>query len=127
MAKLSIVPLQRGYCGNKIDKLHTIPCKVIGRCSSVLVCLIPAPRGTDIVSAPVPEKLLLRAGVDDCCTFQPEAALPPWATSPRPPLIIYSYLTPDPWKETIFPIRSSLTILRKPTPESLCTKTPAKL
>ena len=30
--------------------------------------LIPAPRGTGIVSAPVPKKLLQMAGVDDCYT-----------------------------------------------------------
>jgi len=32
------------------------------------VRLIPAPRGTGIVSAPVPKKLLQMAGVDDCYT-----------------------------------------------------------
>uniref|UniRef100_A0A8C5JV26 S5 DRBM domain-containing protein n=1 Tax=Jaculus jaculus TaxID=51337 RepID=A0A8C5JV26_JACJA len=53
LAKLSIVPVRRGYWGNKIGKPHTVPC----RCSSVLVRLIPAPRGTGIVSAPVPKKL----------------------------------------------------------------------
>ena len=46
LAKLSIVPVRRGYWGNKIGKPHTIPCKVTGRCSSVLVRLTPAPRGT---------------------------------------------------------------------------------
>ena len=30
--------------------------------------LIPAPRGTGIVSAPVPKKLLQMAGIDDCYT-----------------------------------------------------------
>ncbi|KAK7830043.1 hypothetical protein U0070_003498 [Myodes glareolus] len=55
LARLSIVPLQRGYWGNKIGKPHTVPCKVTGRCGSVLVHLIPAPRGTGIVSAPVPK------------------------------------------------------------------------
>ena len=39
-----------------------------GRCGSVLVRLIPAPRGTGIVSAPVPKKLLMMAGIDDCYT-----------------------------------------------------------
>uniref|UniRef100_A0A2K5LUX9 Small ribosomal subunit protein uS5 n=1 Tax=Cercocebus atys TaxID=9531 RepID=A0A2K5LUX9_CERAT len=39
-----------------------------GRCSSVLVCLIPAPRGTGIISVPVPKKLLMMAGIDDCYT-----------------------------------------------------------
>ncbi len=40
----------------------------IGKCGSVLVRLIPAPRGTGIVSAPVPKKLLTMAGIEDCYT-----------------------------------------------------------
>ena len=28
LAKLSIVPVRRGYWGNKINKPHTVPCKV---------------------------------------------------------------------------------------------------
>uniref|UniRef100_A0A2R8PJ72 Small ribosomal subunit protein uS5 n=1 Tax=Callithrix jacchus TaxID=9483 RepID=A0A2R8PJ72_CALJA len=68
LAKLSIVPMRRGYWGNKIGKPHTVPCKVKGRCGSVLVYLIPMPRGTGIVSAPVPKKLLMMVGVDDCYT-----------------------------------------------------------
>ncbi|XP_006866121.1 PREDICTED: 40S ribosomal protein S2-like [Chrysochloris asiatica] len=71
LAKLSIVPVRRGYWGNKIGKPHTVPCKVTGRCGSVLVRLIPASRGTGIVSAPVPKKLLLMAGIDDCYTSTP--------------------------------------------------------
>lgn len=50
---------------------HCVPAvslKVTGRCGSVLVRLIPAPRGTGIVSAPVPKKLLMMAGIDDCYT-----------------------------------------------------------
>ena len=39
-----------------------------GKCGSVRVRLIPAPRGTGIVSAPVPKKLLQMAGIDDCYT-----------------------------------------------------------
>ena len=33
-----------------------------------MVRLIPAPRGTGIVSAPVPKKLLNMAGIEDCYT-----------------------------------------------------------
>lgn len=29
LAKLSVVPVRRGYWGNKIGKPHTVPCKVI--------------------------------------------------------------------------------------------------
>lgn len=39
-----------------------------GKCGSVLVRLIPAPRGTGIVAAGVPKKLLDMAGVSDCYT-----------------------------------------------------------
>merc|ERR1711872_756345 len=45
-AKLSIIPVRRGYWGNKIGKPHTVPCKVTGKCGSVWVRLIPAPLGT---------------------------------------------------------------------------------
>jgi len=56
LAKLSVIPVRRGYWGNKIGAPHTVPCKVTGECGSVLVRLIPAPRGTSLVCAPVPKK-----------------------------------------------------------------------
>merc|ERR1712135_172718 len=34
LAKLSIVPVRRGFWGNKIGKPHTVPCKVTGKCGS---------------------------------------------------------------------------------------------
>jgi len=105
LAKLSIVPVRRGYWGNKIGKPHTVPCKVTGRCGSVLVRLIPAPRGTGIVSAPVPKKLLMMAGIDDCYTSARgcTATLGNFAKATFDAISkTYSYLTPDLWKETIF-------------------------
>ncbi|ELW62562.1 40S ribosomal protein S2 [Tupaia chinensis] len=68
LAKLSIVPVQRGYWGNKTGKPYMVPCRVTGRYGSVLVHLIPVLRGTGIVSAPVPKNLLMMAGIDDCYT-----------------------------------------------------------
>merc|ERR1712098_915909 len=68
LAKLSIVPVRRGFWGNKLNKPHTVPSKVTGKCGSIWVRLIPAPRGTGIVSAPVPKKLLQMAGIEDCYT-----------------------------------------------------------
>ncbi|KAK0165424.1 hypothetical protein PV328_003936 [Microctonus aethiopoides] len=68
LAKLSVVPVRRGYWGNKIGKPHTVPCKVTGEYNSIEVQLTPAPRGTGIVSAPVPEKMLQMAGIEDCYT-----------------------------------------------------------
>ena len=86
LAKLSVIPVRRGYWGNKLGLPHTVPCKVgaqplarrrwtlpifvqvTGECGSVLVRLIPAPRGTSLVCAPVPKKLLQMAGIEDCWT-----------------------------------------------------------
>jgi small subunit ribosomal protein S2e len=102
MAKLSIIPVRRGYWGNKIGKPHTVPCKVTGKCGSVLVRLIPAPRGTGIVAAQVPKKLLTMAGIEDCytsargstCTLGNFAKATIQAIQKT-----YSYLTPDLWPE----------------------------
>jgi len=101
-AKLSVVPVRRGYWGNKIGKPHTVPCKVTGKCGSVLVRLIPAPRGTGIVSAPVPKKLLHMAGIEDCytCATGSTGTLGNFAKATYAAIArTYSYLTPDLWKE----------------------------
>jgi len=105
LAKLSIVPVRRGYWGNKIGKPHTIPCKVTGKCGSIWVRLIPAPRGTGIVSAPVPKKLLQMAGIEDCYTSArgSTGTLGNFAKATYAAIAAtYSYLTPDFWKETVF-------------------------
>merc|ERR1711966_620766 len=49
--KLAIVPVRRGYWGNKLGSPHTVPAKATGKCGSVRVRLVPAPRGTGIVAA----------------------------------------------------------------------------
>jgi len=105
LAKLSIVPVRRGFWGNKIGKPHTVPCKVTGKCGSVLVRLIPAPRGTGIVSAPVPKKLLTMAGIEDCYTSAKgcTGTLGNFAKATYAAIAsTYAYLTPDLWKETVF-------------------------
>ena len=68
IAKMSIVPVRRGYWGDNTGKVHTVPMKVTGKCGSVRVRLIPAPRGTGIVASPVLKKLLTLAGIDDVYT-----------------------------------------------------------
>jgi len=103
LAKLSVVPVRRGYWGNKIGKPHTVPCKVTGKCGSVLVRLIPAPRGTGIVSAPVPKKLLKMAGIEDCytCATGSTGTLGNFAKATYSAIgKTYGYLTPDLWKDT---------------------------
>jgi len=67
-AKLNLVPVRRGYWGNKIGKPHTLPTKITGKCGSVRLRLIPAPRGTGVVGAPPTKKILGFAGVADCFT-----------------------------------------------------------
>merc|ERR1712137_799074 len=67
-AKMGIVPVRRGYWGNKIGAPHTVPTKVSASCGSVHVRLIPAPRGAGIVAARTPKKVLQMAGIQDCYT-----------------------------------------------------------
>lgn len=103
LAKLSVIPVRRGYWGNKIGKPHTVPCKVTGKCGSVLVRLIPAPRGTGIVSAPVPKKLMNMAGIEDCYTSASGSTSTLGNFAKATYLAIqqtYSYLTPDLWPES---------------------------
>jgi small subunit ribosomal protein S2e len=68
LAKISLVPVRRGYWGGKSGTPHTVPCKVTGKCGSVRVRLIPAPRGTGLVAAPATKKLLSMAGIHDSFT-----------------------------------------------------------
>ncbi|KOM55614.1 hypothetical protein LR48_Vigan10g150600 [Vigna angularis] len=68
LTKLSVIPVRRGYRGNKIGKPRTVPCKVTGKCGSFIVTDVPAPRGSGIVVARVPKKVLQFAGIDDVFT-----------------------------------------------------------
>jgi small subunit ribosomal protein S2e len=67
--------------------------------------LIPAPRGTGIVAAPVPKKILAYAGYDDVYTSAKgcTATLGNFAKATYAAISkTYSYLTPDLWTETVF-------------------------
>ncbi|KAA8497763.1 40S ribosomal protein S2 [Porphyridium purpureum] len=104
-AKLEIVPVRRGFWGNKLGNPHTVPCKVTGKCGSVSLRLIPAPRGTGIVAARVPKKLLQMAGYEDCFTSSDGHArtLGNFAFATFHAIAAtYGFLTPDLWKETKF-------------------------
>jgi ribosomal protein uS5 len=68
MAKLNIIPVRKGYWGNKIGGTHTVPSKVTGKSGSVKVRLVPAPRGTGLVAPPVTKKLFQFAGIHDIYT-----------------------------------------------------------
>lgn len=68
MAKLNLIPVRKGYWGNKIGAIHTVPCKLTGKSGSVKVRLVPAPRGTGLVAPPVTKKLFNFAGIKDVYT-----------------------------------------------------------
>jgi len=99
-AKVSLVPIRRGYWGNKISKPHTVPLKIVGKSGSVTIKLIPAPRGTLLVAGPVPKKILQYAGVVDCYT-QSRGQTSTLGNFARATFLAlaktYSVLTPDIW------------------------------
>jgi small subunit ribosomal protein S2e len=105
LAKLSVMPVRRGYWGNKLGTPHTVPCKVTGKCGSVSVRLVPAPKGTGLVAAPVPKKLLQLAGVEDCY-MQSKGATRTMGNFVMATYTAlsktYGFLTPDLWRETYF-------------------------
>eukprot|EP00835_Amoeboradix_gromovi_P005617 NODE_545_length_6876_cov_0.237013.p3 type:complete len:262 gc:universal NODE_545_length_6876_cov_0.237013:5998-6783(+) len=68
LAKLSVIPVRRGYWGTNLGDPHTVPCKVSGKCASACVKFTPAPKGTSLVAAPAIKKLLQLAGISDCYT-----------------------------------------------------------
>ena len=65
---MNVIPIRRGYWGKKAGAPHTVANKLMGKCGSVRVRLIPAPRGTGLVAAPASKKLLSMAGLEDCYT-----------------------------------------------------------
>lgn len=121
LAKLSVIPVRRGYWGNKIGKPHTVPCKVTGKCGSVTVRLVPAPRGSGIVAARVPKKVLQFAGIEDVFTSSRGSTktLGNFVKATFDCLLkTYGFLTPDLWRETRFvksPFQEFTDILAKPT------------
>merc|ERR1711977_90542 len=104
-AKMNLVPMRRGYWGNKIGRPHTIPVKVTGKCGSVLVRLVPAPRGAGIVAAHTPKKVLQLVGIEDVytCSRGHTATLGNFVRATYDALAAtYGLLTPDLWQQTKF-------------------------
>lgn len=102
LAKLSIVPVRRDYWGVASSNPHTVPTKVTGKCGSVLTRLVPAPRGTGLVAAPAPKKLLQLAGIMDCYTTS-SGSTRTLGNFVKAVFIAvtntYKYFTPDMWDE----------------------------
>jgi len=106
LAKLSLIPVRRGYWGARIGEVHTVPMKLTGKCGSVSVRLVPAPRGTGIVAARVPKKILQFAGVHDVYT-QSTGHTKTLGNFVKATFFAlsksYGYLTPDLWFDRSLP------------------------
>jgi len=102
LAKLSVIPVRRGYWGVALGEPHTVPSKVSGKVGSVMCRLIPAPRGTGIVAAPACKRLLQLAGVEDCYT-QSKGSTATMGNFLKATFAAitktYAFLTPDLWRE----------------------------
>lgn len=103
-AKINMIPVRKGYWGNKIGKPHTVPMKVTGKCGSVRLRLIPAPRGAGIVGAPTSKKVIQFAGIHDCYTnsvghtkTKGNFLKATFAALKE----TYSFLTPDLWGQSL--------------------------
>jgi len=66
-AKLNIAKITRGWESQEEDKSdpHTVPFIIKGKCGSVRITLIPAPRGTGLVVGDECKKILKLAGIKD--------------------------------------------------------------
>lgn len=105
LAKLSVIPIRRGYWGSTFGDPHTVPCKVTGKCGSVRFRIIPAPKGTGISAAGVPKKLLTFAGISDAYTSSSgqTRCLGNFVKATYSAILkTYSYLTPDFWEASKF-------------------------
>lgn len=101
-AKLSVIPVRKGYWGANLQEPHTVPNKVSGKAGSVLCRLIPAPRGTGIVAAPASKRLLQLAGIQDCYTQSrgSTATMGNFLKATFQAITkTYGFLTPDLWRE----------------------------
>ncbi|KAK8061417.1 hypothetical protein PG994_007783 [Apiospora phragmitis] len=110
IAKLSVIPVRRGYWGTNLGLPHSLPVKESGKCGSVTVRLIPAPRGTQIVASPAVKRLLQLAGIEDAYTSSSGSTKTLENTLKATFAAIsntYGFLTPNLWKETKL-IRSPL-------------------
>lgn len=99
-AKVNVFPIRRGYWGSRMGLPHTVPGKVSGKCGSVRFRIIPAPRGTGLVAARVPSKVLELAGLEDVFTSASghTATEGNFLKATIQALHkTYSYLTPDLW------------------------------
>lgn len=99
-ARMNLIPVRRGYWGGKIGDPHTLPTKITGKCGSIRMRFIPAPRGTGITGAPPTKKILGFAGIKDIysCSCGNTDTMENFVRAVYDALYkTYKYLTPDLW------------------------------
>ncbi|EAX98052.1 40S ribosomal protein S2, putative [Trichomonas vaginalis G3] len=104
-AKLSILPVRGGYWGNKIGLPHTVPNTVTGKCGSIRMRLIPAPRGSGIVAGTAAKKLLTMAGFKDLFTSSlghTKTTFNFLVATYKAMEETFKFLTPDQWEDRAF-------------------------
>jgi small subunit ribosomal protein S2e len=102
-AKLAVIPVRLGYWGTRFGNPHTVPMKVSGKCGSVTLRLIPAPRGTGIVAAKAMKRLLQVAGLHDvytCATGKTKTQGNFIRAGYNALAKTYAYLSPDQWTKS---------------------------
>ncbi|KAH3903371.1 probable 40S ribosomal protein S2 [Saccharomycodes ludwigii] len=102
IAKLSIIPIRRGYWGSNLGEPHSLATKTSGKCGSVTVRLIPAPRGSGIVASPAVKRLMQLAGVEDVYTSSTGSTRTLENTLKAAFVAIgntYGFLTPNLWAQ----------------------------
>jgi len=101
-AKLNLIPVRRG-CGSwecGCGKPHSLPFKVVGKCGSVVVHIIPGPRGLGLVAGETAKIILRLAGIKDCWirTFGSTRTIPSFAYATYDALRnTYLAVTPSDW------------------------------
>jgi len=101
-AKLNLFPVKRG-CGSwecGCSRPHSLPFKVSGKCGSVRVNLLPAPRGVGLVAGESMKTILRLVGIQDCWTrtFGSTRTIPSFAYATYYALrSTYQIVTPRDW------------------------------
>lgn len=104
IAKLSIIPVRRGYWGSNLGAPHSIANKTSGKCGSVNVRLIPAPRGSGVVASPAVKQMLQFAGIEDIYTTSSGSTRTTENTLKACFAALgntYGFLTPNFWPENL--------------------------
>lgn len=98
LAKLSVVPVGQSYWRSKIGKPVLSHARLTGLCGSVLVRLLPAPRGAAQEAAD-------DSRIDTCCT-SPQGCTATLGSLTKATFDVISktcgYLTYELWKEIVF-------------------------